>query len=177
MTQGLYWFRQRALRPVWVGRWLYSWAQVLEVCNGVTNEKEKDGVYERSGRLRSEGPRATGAPLWAKCSSMCLRSEPSGSMVVSWWTWSMSVYSKGLKKLSFVGGSASPFIDKRDGFTSERVRVRMLLGSVAHASGYKIMVGAYNTIGHHCRVPDACGRLRRLLQKWQMSVPANTINA
>ena len=58
----------------------------------------------------------------------------------------MLVYSKGLKKLSFVGGSASPFIDKRDGFTSERVRVRMLLGYVAHAGGYKIMVGAYNTI-------------------------------
>ena len=56
------------------------------------------------------------------------------------------VYSKGLKKLSFVGGSASPFIDKRDGFTSERMRVRMLLGFVAHAGGYKIMVGAYNTV-------------------------------
>ena len=25
------------------------------------------------------------------------------------------------------------------------MRVRMLLGSVAHAGGYKIMVGAYNT--------------------------------
>ena len=50
------------------------------------------------------------------------------------------------KRASFVGGSASPFIDKRDGFTSERVRVRMLLGSVAHAGGYKIMVGAYNTV-------------------------------
>ena len=58
----------------------------------------------------------------------------------------MLVYSKGLKKLFFVGGSASPFIDKRDSFTSERVRVHMLLGSVAHAGGYKIMVGAYNTV-------------------------------
>ena len=27
-----------------------------------------------------------------------------------------------------------------------QVRVRMLLSVVAHASGYKIMVGAYNTI-------------------------------
>ena len=71
----------------------------------------------------------------------------------------MLVYSKGLKKLSSVRGSASPFIDKRDGFTSERIRVHMLLGSVAHASGYKIMVGAYNTVGHHCKVLDACGRL------------------
>ena len=58
----------------------------------------------------------------------------------------MLVYSKGLKKLFFVGGSASPFIDKGDGFTSERVRVRMLLSFVAHADRYKIMVGTYNTI-------------------------------
>ena len=35
---------------------------------------------------------------------------------------------------------------KRDGFTSERVRVRVLLSFVAHAGGYKIMVGAHNTI-------------------------------
>ena len=56
---------------------------MLEVCSGVTNEKEKDGGYKTSGRLWSEGPRATGAPLWAKCSSVCLRSEPSGSVVVS----------------------------------------------------------------------------------------------
>ena len=53
----------------------------------------------------------------------------------------------------------------------------MLLGSVAHAGGYKIMVGAYNTVGCYCRVSDACGRLRCLLQKWQMSVPANIIDA
>ena len=53
---------------------------------------------------------------------------------------------KALRKALFVGGSASPFIDKRDGFTSERVRVRMLLGFIAHAGGYKIMVGAHNTI-------------------------------
>ena len=48
--------------------------------------------------------------------------------------------------ISPVGGSTSPFIDERDGFTSERMRVRMLLGSVAHAGGYKIMVGAYYTV-------------------------------
>ena len=35
--------------------------------------------------------------------------------------------------LSFVGGSASPFIDKGDGFTGERERVRMFLCLVAHA--------------------------------------------
>ena len=84
----------------------------------------------------------------------------------------MLVYLKGLKKLSFVGGSASPFIDKRDGFTSERTRVHMLLGFVTHAGGYEIIVGAYNTVGRHCRVSDARGRLRCLLQKWQMSIPA-----
>ena len=31
-----------------------------------------------------------------------------------------------------VGGSAPPFIDEGDGFTSERVRVRMLRSLVAH---------------------------------------------
>ena len=34
---------------------------MLEVCSGVTNEKEKDGVYKRFGQLQSEGPRVTGA--------------------------------------------------------------------------------------------------------------------
>ena len=53
----------------------------------------------------------------------------------------------------------------------------MLLGSVAHADGYKIIVGAYNTVGCHCRMSDAHGRLCCLLQKWQMSVPANTVDA
>ena len=33
----------------------------------------------------------------------------------------------------FVGGSAPPFIDEGDGFTSERVRVRMLPSLVANA--------------------------------------------
>ena len=45
-----------------------------------------------------------------------------------------------------VGGSTPPFIDEGDGFTSERERVRMLLSLAAHAGGYNIMVGAYNTI-------------------------------
>ena len=43
-------------------------------------------------------------------------------------------------------GAHPLFIDKGDDFTSERVRVRMLLSFVAHAGGYKIMVGAYNTV-------------------------------
>ena len=45
-----------------------------------------------------------------------------------------------------IGGSASPFIDKGDGFTSERERVRMLLSFVAHADEDWIMVGAHNTV-------------------------------
>ena len=37
------------------------------------------------------------------------------------------------KWASSVGGSASPFIDKGDGFTGERERVGMFLSLVAHA--------------------------------------------
>ena len=58
----------------------------------------------------------------------------------------MVFYLKGLKGAPFVGGSASLFIDKGDSFISDRVRVRMLLSFVAHAGGYKIMVGAHNTV-------------------------------
>ena len=50
------------------------------------------------------------------------------------------------QSISFVGGSASPFIDKGDGITSERERVRVLLSLFAHAGGYKMMVGAHNTV-------------------------------
>ena len=46
----------------------------------------------------------------------------------------------------FVGGSASPFIDEGDGFTGERERVSLLLRLVAHAGGYKTVVGARNTV-------------------------------
>ena len=44
------------------------------------------------------------------------------------------------------GGSASPFIDEGDGFTSKRERVRLLLSLVAHAGGYKTIEGAHNTV-------------------------------
>ena len=47
-----------------------------------------------------------------------------------------------LKSISFVGGSASPFIDRGGGFTGERERVRMFLSLVAHADADWIMVGA-----------------------------------
>ena len=42
--------------------------------------------------------------------------------------------------------SASPFIVEGDGLTGERERVRMLLSLAAHAGGFKIMVGSYNTV-------------------------------
>ena len=50
------------------------------------------------------------------------------------------------ESVPFVGESAPPFIDEGDDFTSERVRVRMLPSLVAHTGGYKIVVGAYNTV-------------------------------
>ena len=100
---------------------------MLEVCSGVTNEREKDGM---SGMLRSEGPGATGAMLRAKCSSVCLRLEPSGSVVVSYR--SKELWPTGIGLFS-VGGSAPPFIDEGDGFTSERERVHILPSLVAHA--------------------------------------------
>ena len=50
------------------------------------------------------------------------------------------------KSTSLVEGSASPFIDKGDGFTGERERVRMFLSLVAHADGDGTMVGACNTV-------------------------------
>ena len=46
-----------------------------------------------------------------------------------------------------MGECASPFIDEGDGLTSERGRVRKLLSLVAHADGYRMMVGVHNTVG------------------------------
>ena len=66
-----------------------------------------------------------------------------------------------------------PFIDKWDGFTSERVRVRMLLGFVVHAGGYKIMVDTHKTVG--CRL--YAGGYVVLYWVWQTSAPAYTIDA
>ena len=45
---------------------------------------------------------------------------------------------------------ASPFIDEVGGLINERERVYMLLSLVAHASGYRMMVGVHNTVG--CRM-------------------------
>ena len=79
----------------------------------------------------------------------------------------MVFYLKGLKRRDpFVGGSASLFIDKRDGFTSERVRVRMLLGFVAYAGGYKIMVGAHNTVDVTVECQMHVGGRVAFLREW-----------
>ena len=47
-----------------------------------------------------------------------------------------------------LGESASPFIGEGDGLTSEREResAHMVLSLVAHAIGYKTVVGAHNTV-------------------------------
>ena len=45
-----------------------------------------------------------------------------------------------------LGESAPPFIDEGDGLTSERERVCMFLGLVAHVGGYMMMVGTHNTV-------------------------------
>ena len=55
---------------------------MLEVCCEVTNGREKDGGTRGPVKLRSKGPRVTGAPQCAKCLNMCSRFEPSGSPVV-----------------------------------------------------------------------------------------------
>ena len=49
----------------------------------------------------------------------------------------------------------------------------MLLSLVAHADGYKMMVGAHNTIGCWLYV----GGYIVLFQVWQMSAPAYTVDA
>ena len=48
-----------------------------------------------------------------------------------------------------LGESASPFIDEGDGLTRERESIRML-SLVAHAVGYKMIVGARNTGNVRC---------------------------
>ena len=56
----------------------------------------------------------------------------------------------------FLGESASPFIDEGDGLRSERERIRMLLSLVAHAGGYRMMVGTHNTVGCQIHVGGCC---------------------
>ena len=66
-----------------------------------------------------------------------------------------------------VGRERIPFINEGDGLTSERERVRMLLNLVAHAGGYRMMVGAHNTVECQMHVGGRVvffgyGRCRRL---------------
>ena len=66
-----------------------------------------------------------------------------------------------------MGESASLFIDKGDGLTSEREGARLLLSLVGHASGYRMMVDAYNIVGCQMHVGRGIvffghGRRRRL---------------
>ena len=66
-----------------------------------------------------------------------------------------------------LGESASTFIDEGDDLTSEREIVHMLLSLVAHAGGYRMMVGAHNTVGCQmhvggCVVFFGYGRRQRL---------------
>ena len=69
--------------------------------------------------------------------------------------------------LSLLGESASPFIDKWDGLTSERERVRMFLSLAAYDDEYRTTVDAHNTIDVRC-MWEVCviffgrGRHRRL---------------
>ena len=88
---------------------------MLKVCCGVTNGRDKDGGARSPVRLWSEGPRVMGAPLCAKCLSVCSRFEPSGSLVVC----DVRV----VVDRSPLGESASPFIDEGDGLTRGRERV------------------------------------------------------
>ena len=78
-----------------------------------------------------------------------------------------------LNQLSLLGESASPFIDEGDGLTSEREGVRMLLSLASHTDGYRMMVGAHNTIGCQMHV----GGYVVFVRVWQMSAPANTVDA
>ena len=50
---------------------------------GLQTRRRKMGCMRGPIRLWSEGPRVTGAPLCANCSSVCLWFEPGGSVVVS----------------------------------------------------------------------------------------------
>ena len=63
------------------------------------------------------------------------------------------------------GGSTSPFIDKGDGFTGERERVRMFLSLAAYDDENWIMVHAPQHCRCRCRMSDVYGRSSYLLQE------------
>lgn len=55
---------------------------MLEVSYRVTNGRDKDGGYKRFGQTLVGRAKSDGAPLCAKCSSVCSRFELGGSVVV-----------------------------------------------------------------------------------------------
>ena len=69
------------------------------------------------------------------------------------------------KSTSFVGGSASLFIDEGDGFTGERERVWMLLSLVAHTDEDSDDGRRLQYCRCYYRMSGAHGRLRYLLQE------------
>ena len=70
-----------------------------------------------------------------------------------------------------LGESASPFIDEGDGLTSKKERVCMLLNLAAHAGGYRMMVGAHNTVECQMHMRGLCCPLC----VWQTSAPATPL--
>ena len=113
-------------------------------------------MYKRFGWLRLEG----------------LRSKLGGPAVGSV---DVDLVGLSLKKSApLVGGSASPFIDKGDGFTGEGERVRMFLSLVAYADENWIMVDAPQYCQCRYRMSDVYERLSYLLQEGWTPVPANT---
>ena len=89
--------------------------------------------------LWTEGPREMGAPMCAKCLSVC-----SVGILGCSDRWSVFSLSESLSSL--LGESASLFIDEGDDLTREREIVRMLLSLVAHAVRYKTVVDVHNTV-------------------------------
>ena len=70
-----------------------------------------------------------------------------------------------LERFSFVGGSASPFIDKGDDFTGERERVQTFLSLAAYGDENWIMVEAPQYCRCRCRMSNVHGRSSYLFQK------------
>ena len=99
--------------------------------------------------------------------------------------------------MSLLGESTSLFIDEGDGLTSERESVRMLVSLAVNAVGYKMIVGAYNTVDvrriwevlpcctrygkcrrpQHCGCPDACGGPYRVAPGMVNDGAHNTVDA
>ena len=74
------------------------------------------------------------------------------TFVVRWDPWSFGscvLFELLWTDSSFLGESASPFIDEGDGPTRERECVHML-SLVAHAIWYKMIVGAHNIVNVRC---------------------------